>query len=54
MIIICFERDDKMRTVDEELIKGWMPSRENDHDTTKRDYGQVLLIGGSAGWEARS
>lgn len=49
MIIICFERDDTMRIVDEELIKGWLPNREDDHDTTKRDYGQILLIGGSAG-----
>ncbi|WYP27142.1 NAD(P)H-hydrate dehydratase [Alkalihalobacillus sp. FSL W8-0930] len=38
-----------MRTVNEELIRGWMPSREGDQDTTNRDYGQVLLIGGSAG-----
>ena len=38
-----------MQRLEMDQIRQWLPNRENDHNTTKRDYGQVLLIGGSAG-----
>ncbi|MDQ0208559.1 NAD(P)H-hydrate dehydratase [Alkalicoccobacillus murimartini] len=38
-----------MQRLELEDIQQWLPNREFDQGTNKRDYGQVLLIGGSAG-----
>ncbi|WP_260682000.1 NAD(P)H-hydrate dehydratase [Alkalicoccobacillus porphyridii] len=35
--------------LEQHQVSEWLPYREQDKDTNKRDYGQVLLIGGSRG-----
>lgn len=49
MASIQMEGEIELLKLEKDQIREWLPSREGDQDTTKRDYGQVLLIGGAQG-----